>query len=152
MTWRHVRSRHNPADILSRGCTPLELLGSRLLSEGSEFFIFSVDAAHGGCHRKWIFRIVLYSKIHLGKCRGFFGYTYRFFQTSRRNRETHKRPVTVKEIKGSTHLLIKWIQRVHFAEEHKALTSKMQLSPKNRLLTLNPFLDRGGLMCVVRHL
>jgi len=32
---------------------------------------------------------------------------------------------------------------VHFAEKHMALTSKMQLSPKSRLLSLNPFLDEG---------
>jgi len=55
-------------------------------------------------------------------------------------------PLTVEEIKGGTHLLIKGIQRVHFAEKHKAPTSKMQLSPKSRLLSLNPLLDEGGLM------
>jgi len=35
---------------------------------------------------------------------------------------------------------------VHFAEKHTALTSKMQLSPKSRLLSLNPFLDEGSLI------
>ncbi|XP_041449947.1 uncharacterized protein LOC111078344 [Drosophila obscura] len=37
MTWRHVPSQLNPADILSRGCTPLELMDSQLWHNGPPF-------------------------------------------------------------------------------------------------------------------
>ncbi|XP_033150744.1 uncharacterized protein LOC108603731 isoform X1 [Drosophila busckii] len=37
MKWHHVPTDVNPADILSRGCTPLELLESKLWREGPPF-------------------------------------------------------------------------------------------------------------------
>ncbi|XP_043064522.1 uncharacterized protein LOC122320478 [Drosophila ficusphila] len=37
MIWRHVPTHWNPADILSRGCSPLELLESNLWREGPPF-------------------------------------------------------------------------------------------------------------------
>ncbi|XP_050746330.1 uncharacterized protein LOC127012156 [Drosophila biarmipes] len=52
------------------------------------------------------------------------------------------------QIKGGTNLLIKGIQSEHFAEDNKALTLKMKLSPRSKLLSLNPFIDAGGLMRV----
>ncbi|KAH8329585.1 hypothetical protein KR059_004941, partial [Drosophila kikkawai] len=65
-----------------------------------------------------------------------FRYIYRFLQRVSKDRVRHKGELTVEEIKGGTHLLIKGIQRVHFAEDHKALTLKMKLSPRIKLLCM----------------
>ncbi|XP_060665589.1 uncharacterized protein LOC132797835 [Drosophila nasuta] len=41
VTWQHVRSEHNPADLTSRGVSPQELLASRLWWHGPEWLTHS---------------------------------------------------------------------------------------------------------------
>ncbi|XP_041633560.1 uncharacterized protein [Drosophila kikkawai] len=164
MTWRHVPSRQNPADILSRGCTPIELMESKLWSEGPQSALTDSSTWPDDSPpvkelpERRRSALVLSQEMDISHSCKFgnsfwrmqrvFGYIYRFLQRVSKDRVRHKGELTVEEINGGTHLLIKGIQRVHFAEDHKALTLKMKLSPRSELLSLNPFIDAGGLMRV----
>ncbi|XP_043948595.2 uncharacterized protein LOC122818511 [Drosophila biarmipes] len=164
MTWRHIPSRQNPADISSCGCTPIELVGSKLWSEGPQFLLTDSSTWPDDAPpvkelpERRRSALVLSQEMDIshsckfgnsfGRMQRVFEYIYRFLQRVSKDRVRHKGELTVEEIKGGTHLLIKGIQRVHFGQDHKALTLKMKLSPRSKLLSLNPFIDAGGLMRV----
>ncbi|XP_070142087.1 uncharacterized protein [Drosophila kikkawai] len=142
----------------------MELVGSKLWSEGPQFVLTDSSTWPDDsppvkelpeCRRS---ALVLSQEMDISHSCKFgnsfwrmqrvFGYIYRFLQRISKDRIRHKGELAVEEIKGGTHLLIKGIQHVHFAEDYKALTLKMKLSPRSKLLPLNPFIDAGGLMRV----
>lgn len=43
ITWRHVRGKDNPSDLISRGITPRELIGNSFWFQGPEFLLDSED-------------------------------------------------------------------------------------------------------------
>ncbi|XP_043063808.1 uncharacterized protein LOC122319973 [Drosophila ficusphila] len=83
-----------------------------------------------------------------GKLQRVFGYIYRFWLLKFQNQTRRKGPLTVDDVKGSTHLLIKGIQRVFFAEDYKALRKNKQVASNSKLSSLHPILDDSGLIRV----
>ncbi|XP_043064800.1 uncharacterized protein LOC122320698 [Drosophila ficusphila] len=164
MTWRHVPTRWNPADILSRGCSPLELLESNLWREGPPFL-----RSDSSCwpniapivddlpeRRRMVLVVTEKQDISydckfqnsFGKLQRVFGYIYRFWLLKFQNQTRRKGPLTVDDVKGGTHLLIKGIQRVFFAEDYKALRKNKQVASNSKLSSLHPILDDSGLIRV----
>ncbi|XP_064553360.1 uncharacterized protein LOC135438811 isoform X1 [Drosophila montana] len=162
MTWHHVPSQLNPADILSRGCTPLELLDSQLWHNGPPF----IQAASSTWPQNVAYPfelperrqkvLVLSTKTDLSasckfnntfaKLQRTFAYVYRFIALKRSDSTSSKGPLTPDDIKCGTHLLIKNIQLTHFAEEYKALSLKRPLPTRSKLRSLCPLLDAEGLL------
>ncbi|KAL7724966.1 hypothetical protein ACLKA6_009755 [Drosophila palustris] len=167
MTWRHVPSEMNPADVLSRGCTTLELLGSSLWCEGPVFLRSKASdwpataPFVGDLPERRRKALVLVHQLDItftckyqnsfGKLQRVFAYIHRFMQLKHRDLPRERGVLTVDDIRSGTHLLVKAIQLVHFADEHKALSAKKPISNKSRLTSLNPLLDHTGLMRVVDH-
>ncbi|XP_043064474.1 uncharacterized protein LOC122320346 [Drosophila ficusphila] len=164
MTWRHVPTHWNPADILSRGCSPLELLESNLWREGPPFL-----RSDSSCwpniapivddlpeRRRMVLVVAEKQDISFdckfqnsfGKLQRGFGYIYRFWLLKFQNQTRRKGPLTVDDVKGGTHLLIKGIQRVSFAEDYKALRKNKQVASNSKLSSLHPILDDSGLIRV----
>ncbi|XP_043064098.1 uncharacterized protein LOC122320088 [Drosophila ficusphila] len=164
MTWRHVPTHWNPADILSRGCSPLELLESNLWREGPPFL-----RSDSSCwpniapivddlpeRRRMVLVVTEKQDISFdckfqnsfGKLQRVFGYIYRFWLLKFQNQRRRKGPLTVDDVKGGTHLLIKGIQRVSFAEDYKALRKNKQVASNSKLSSLHPILDDSGLIRV----
>ncbi|XP_064537394.1 uncharacterized protein LOC135427725 [Drosophila montana] len=162
MTWHHVPSQLNPADILSRGCTPLKLLDSQLWHNGPPF----IQAASSTLPQNVDYPfelperrqkvLVLSTKTDLSasckfnntfaKLQRTFAYVYRFIALKRSDSTSSKGPLTPDDIKCGTHLLIKNIQLTHFAEEYKALSLKRPLPTRSKLRSLCPLLDAEGLL------
>ncbi|XP_020812852.1 uncharacterized protein LOC110187736 [Drosophila serrata] len=164
MAWHHISTHYNPSDILSRGCTPLELLDSTLWREGPPFL--RTDEACWPPHTPTLVDVPERRRLALvltqsqdisygckfqncfGKLQRVFGYIHRFLMLKAKDEPRRRGPLTVDDIKGGTHLLIKGIQLINFAEEYKALQSKRQISSKSKLYSLHPICDESGLIRV----
>ncbi|XP_053968620.1 uncharacterized protein LOC128870048 [Anastrepha ludens] len=160
MTWHHVPTELNPADILSRGCTPKELLNNTLWANGPSFLQF--DSAHWPSNMDFLSNLperrrhVLIAATQMDETYGckfqnsfsklqrVFAYVYKFRHIKSKRTLPSAGFLTVDDIKGGTLLLIRHIQQVHFASEYKILKENKQLPSCNHLLSLNPFIDDFG--------
>ncbi|XP_053964234.1 uncharacterized protein LOC128867164 [Anastrepha ludens] len=160
MTWHHVPTELNPADILSRGCTPKELLNNTLWANGPSFLQF--DSAHWPSNMDFLSNLperrrhVLIAATQMDETYGckfqnsfsklqrVFAYVYKFCHIKSKRTLPSAGFLTVDDIKGGTLLLIRHIQQVHFASEYKILKENKQLPSCNHLLSLNPFIDDFG--------
>ncbi|XP_053949452.1 uncharacterized protein LOC128857733 [Anastrepha ludens] len=162
MTWHHVPTSLNPADILSRGCTPKELLNSELWRSGPQFLsrrqsdwpnLLDLLTDLPERRRKVLVAsqlrdITLDCKYHnsFERLQRIFAYIYYFCQPHRTR--VDGQPLTPLNIKMGTHLLIRNIQQIHFAAELKPLRFDKKLNSSSKLHSLNPFIDSFGLLRV----
>ncbi|KAM8702168.1 hypothetical protein ACLKA7_000726 [Drosophila subpalustris] len=164
MIWHHVPTQLNPADILSRGCTPLELLNNHLWAEGPEFLrltsaqwpqaiSYPVDlperrhkALISSAQTDLSTRCKFQNSF--GKLQRVFAYIDRFLGICNKELARRKGPLTIEDIKRGAQLLIKSIHLVHFAEDCRALRAGKQLSTKSEIRSLQPILDPAGLLRV----
>lgn len=162
MSWHHVPTSLNPADILSRGATPNELLNSKLWKEGPEFLYkerefwpIVVNFIAELLERRRIVLITgsatnfsLNCKYHnsFSKLRRVFAYVYRFLNFAKGNKCYGD--LTTEEIQNGAQILLRNIQFVHFASEYKTLARGDNISPSSKLYSLTPFMDEWGLIRV----
>ncbi|KAL7725869.1 hypothetical protein ACLKA6_016420 [Drosophila palustris] len=161
MIWHHVPTQLNPADILSRGCTP-ELLNNHLWAEGPvsltsaqwpQAISYPVDLPERRHNA-----LITSAQTDLSTCCKFqntfgmlqrvFAYIDRFLGICNKELARRKGLLTIDYIKRGTQLLIKSIQLFHFAEDCRALRSGKQLSTKSEIRSLQPILDHAGLLRV----
>ncbi|KAL7723225.1 hypothetical protein ACLKA6_007788 [Drosophila palustris] len=166
MIWHHVPTQLNPADILSRGCTSLELLNNQLWAEGPEFLRLTsaqwpqaisypvdlperrhkalISSAQANLSTRCKFQN------SFGKLQRVLAYIDRFLGICNKELARRKGPLqgTIEDIKRGTQLLIKSIKLVHFAEDCRALRAGKQLSTKSEIRSLQPILDPAGLLRV----
>ncbi|XP_072392371.1 uncharacterized protein [Diabrotica undecimpunctata] len=169
-TWRHVRSKDNPADILSRGATPLQLLDCDLWFNGPQFlsdphFDFNLFVYNGSSsinvdelpELKRVTHLIRKpdSQVYDALCKfscftrlqRAFAYCIRFIHNVRAKSHRRTGPLTPNELSSSELMVIKLTQS-HF------FSSEIQFSMDNRLLNdksirkLNPFLDSSQMIRV----
>lgn len=75
-------------------------------------------------------------------------YVMRFIHNLRNKNNKVTGPLTLNELNKSLDVLIKQHQSECFADELKLLNKKQNLPVKSRLLSLSPFLNHDGIMCV----
>ncbi|XP_037811070.1 uncharacterized protein LOC119603189 [Lucilia sericata] len=121
MSWHYVPTKLNPADILSRGASPEELLNSTLWSCGPNFLRHEPSM--------WPDSVD--------------GFAVGFVDTIGKNAV-----LTPSDIKNGTQLLIKNIQLTHFAPEYKVLKANQNISSSSKLFSLMPIIDSIGLIRV----
>ena len=159
-SWHHVPTDLNPADILSRGATPAELLKSAMWSCGPSFLQQSPDhwpissevIADLPERRKIVLAVVPLSDLAMEckyhnsflKMQRIFAYVYKFLHKV----QTPHNSLTPAIIKSGTILLIKSIQLIHFAKELKALKACQQVSSSSKLSSLSPILDSAEIIRV----
>ncbi|XP_077282820.1 uncharacterized protein LOC143908865 [Temnothorax americanus] len=164
--WRHIPSSDNPADILSRGLYPHELVDASLWWHGPVFL------QHEECRwpnknitrlgdnlperRKTVVAVVTISpsivdeliKKHsnLSKIHRIIAYCLRFRKAHRTSLDTES--VSHSEISYASDAVCKAVQRSSFPDEHRALSTGKSVSASSKILSLSPFIDETGLIRV----
>ncbi|XP_043065122.1 uncharacterized protein LOC122320761, partial [Drosophila ficusphila] len=132
MSWHHVPTNLNPADVVSRGCTPKELLEHSLWANGPPFLLQNssewpslLDVAKDLPERRAATLIGTVSKPLLSN--------------------SH---LSVEEINSGTVLLLRSIQQIHLAKEYGVLSQSKPCPQKSKLISLRPILGTDRLLRV----
>ncbi|XP_076392699.1 uncharacterized protein LOC143265299 [Megachile rotundata] len=174
--WQHVVSSDNPADLLSRGATPLDLKNNSLwwcgptwLSHDIELVssievpiadipeqkrVVSVNLAMSDTSPSLILDLVSRYSSYMKLLR-VIAYCLRFSQNTRvkgfvsQIKENHSRyPPSASEIAEAEIVLIRGIQSIHFSKEIALIASGKTVDKHSPLISLNPFIDERGLVRV----
>ncbi|XP_018405223.1 PREDICTED: uncharacterized protein LOC108781668 [Cyphomyrmex costatus] len=157
--WRHVPSGQNPADLLSRGSNPSDLIHATTWWKGPDFlqhnenfwpanqFLRQEDTSE---LRKIYVNIavvdtsviedILNNHSNLDRACRVVAYCLRFL---RRPAGITTHFVSHEETTAALELMCRTVQQHSFPEEYKALSSNKSLNTSSGILTLNPFLDDG---------
>lgn len=174
LEWGHVKSYDNPADVLSRGCTPNELKSNTLWWHGPVWLIndkfkystlYTEDSEHiindikneekitpiTVCTTKVgaSFDVDKYSS--LTKLLHVVSYLLRFKNNALSKRNNTSRiigPLNANEVSTATKIVIKSIQHAHFSTEIEELKNNRNVSVRSKMSKLNPFIDDSGIVRV----
>jgi hypothetical protein len=154
--WSYVNTKDNPADVISRGCSPSELIDSPLWWHGPSLN-FANDqelpeqrrvVAVAITSEKMLPPDFLTQFSSLRKLQRVLSYCLRFAENCRKPITKHTNPLKVSELERSILIILKNVQHQAFSTEIKELEGGRQVSKKSRLISLNPFLDDSGLIRV----
>ncbi|GFT83347.1 uncharacterized protein TNCV_1555611 [Trichonephila clavipes] len=173
--WRHCPGKDNPADLLSRGMSASELRSSELWWHGPPWLIqnesswpkaldFSkeVDIEQIGKYELRKETMVNSTTIesppdnNLIKRYSSFdtliittAWCLRFVNNSKINISERKKDyLNTTELRNAAEVLVKSVQQSEFKSEIKCLQLKHQIPKNSKILSLNPFLDKDGLLRV----
>lgn len=162
-SWKYVNTKSNPADIISRGMYPSELMQSQMWFHGPEYLMkaeeywpecpvkFKQSTTEESC-----FLNIVYNEppvIHQFKCvrklKRIFGYVARFITNCKLLRsERNFEPVNSEDDQKGLLQLIKSIQFARYREEVKFLIQNKEIPSNSQLKSLDIFLDESGLIRV----
>ncbi|XP_065370748.1 uncharacterized protein LOC135962783 [Calliphora vicina] len=164
--WRHVASSYNPADLLSRGVRPQELVDNRLWWFGPKFLYFnssswetSTDMNFDTGEDQRVHKVFFsYFKSYCDLLEKFSSYTRALrvmalvMRVIRRMRNIDidsyvGKEVSSKELNTVKETLIIMAQKVAYGDEYYKITNKKSIQGSN-LSNLNPFLDEKGILRV----
>ncbi|XP_059225785.1 uncharacterized protein LOC131997922 [Stomoxys calcitrans] len=161
ITWHYVPTKLNPADILSRGATPGELLPSSLWKGGPNFLLNEASNWPDTAsyvddlpeRRRHVLLTTSLTDLSIQckyrnsflKMQRIFAYVSKFVYSKL---SAHTEVLTPDDIRAGTRLLVKNIQLVHFSEEYKALKSDKEIASSSKLYSLAPIIDEFGLIRV----
>ena len=165
-TWRHVSSKNNPADILSRGIMPNELKTSQLWWHGPAF-LAGIESTWPCTHDN-LSNVLLpdiksttnyfmsendddyiFNKVSkLNKLKRIVAWILRFVHNAKSNstKQKHCGSLSVDEINCAFSYLIKLSQMQSFSSEIKDLKNKLPISKRSKILNLNTFLDDNNVL------
>lgn len=165
--WRHVPSKSNPADILSRGALPDELMHHEMWFRGPSFIneheeswpVHEYNSDKGipdvemktvsfasFDHHEDIFIIENYSSYT--KLIRVVAYCKRFIRNCRNSLNKIRGPLLPDELDGAMKIIVKLIQQEMFSKDIQNLKENKSLSRKSKVLSLSPFIDKDGLFRV----
>lgn len=164
--WNHVKTDDNPADILSRGASPLRLQNyslwwngpSWLQNDGTNWSLssfipaenFDIDA------RKQVVSLsiaqpeeelsLLFSS--LPRMLRILAHCIRFIHNIRCPKSKNTSPLTVSELNSTLRRCIREVQNVHFGVEKCNLQNDHSVFKKSKIYSLDPFIDKDGCLRV----
>ncbi|XP_041633394.1 uncharacterized protein [Drosophila kikkawai] len=159
MEWRYVPTSCNPADILSRGALPSELVASNLWAHGPDYLQKEKSQWPESClavktlpDLKKIALVGISAAADVSSyCKFFnsweklkhvFGYIYKF-------RHRIRQPgLTSEHVRCGTQMLIRSIQRVHLNDEYHCLLRGRPIKASSSIASLSPIIDELGLLRV----
>ncbi|XP_018399979.1 PREDICTED: uncharacterized protein LOC108777551, partial [Cyphomyrmex costatus] len=164
--WAHISSADNPADVLSRGADPYELINSSLWWQGPTFLRSPQDQWPSGKFTQLkddipearvtstvavSFELSVVDDLadrvsSLNKLCRILAYCFRIRKTHRPSPPTSF--VSHNEISHALNTACRVVQRTSFSEEYKALSKGKPISTSSKLLSLSPFMDEIGLIRV----
>lgn len=164
--WRHINSKENPADILSRGASPHMLSNSQLWWTGPTWL--QQDTEQWPSDNRPVsenlpeiksavicMNIVRFSQEILGKYCSFsrllhvVAYCFRFADNCRQQKSNRIiGPLLVTEIHKARDWIFKEVQRETFQQEIQALRKGQPVNKKSSIVSLNPFIDQDGIIRV----
>ncbi|KAL4148738.1 hypothetical protein QTP88_002906 [Uroleucon formosanum] len=171
--WGHVTSNDNPADVLSRGCTPSELKNNTQWWHGPSW----LESKTFKCSTSYIEKMEHDNEVRskektapivvctsqrdvsldinkyssLTKLLHVVSYLLRYKNNALSKRNNTTRiigPLNVNEVASSTKTVIKIIQLAHFSVEIEELKNNRNVSVKGKMNKLNPFIDDSGIVRV----
>lgn len=168
--WRYVSTIHNPADCLSRGVLPQELMSTRLWWEGPPWLRQDLSCWP---HRPDInfdreLPEIKHTVLHLVPAPTELGidvstferlvrvmaWVWRFYSSVKNKLKLlsatfSSAPIlSLRELRHAKVLLLRHSQRIHFAAEFILLEKKQPLPRSNPLSSLVPYIDEEGLVRV----
>ncbi|XP_044747143.1 uncharacterized protein LOC123308514 [Coccinella septempunctata] len=167
--WGHVPSESNPADIISRGINPKELMECKLwwngpvwLSREKSFWPKTDILPQSEIPeiKKTDLTLIIMTDSQdisiidrfssLTKLHRVIAFCQRFINNSKisipENRFAGK--LSKSEIDNSLNTICKLVQRNAFPSEFVSLEKYKQISPNSKIVSLNPFMDKNGLIRV----
>ncbi|XP_065356083.1 uncharacterized protein LOC135950472 [Calliphora vicina] len=164
--WRHINSKDNPADLISRGIRPQDLVNNSLWWNGpswlcspQNFWLSPSSRDFGTSEEQRVHKVFFsyfesYSDLlehfsSYARALRVMAYVYRAID---RILKVNKDWITTLEVSSEELNLVKEkliiiAQKVEFAHEYYELSCRKSLT-KSKVLNLNPFLDERGLMRV----
>lgn len=166
--WRHVPTKDNPSDILSRGIMPEKIKDLNLWWQGPDWL--SLPERHWPNLNKskqsdlpeikqsiksfplQIFKDVIQFErfSNLNRLKRAMAWVIRFKNNCILSDKDNKTEgnLTVEEVNEAMKILIKVAQRESFLDEIQNLNSSKSVGNKSKILNLNPFIDQYGLLRV----
>ncbi|GFY64945.1 integrase catalytic domain-containing protein [Trichonephila inaurata madagascariensis] len=150
--WRHVPSKENPADIVSRGIDPKCLPNCMLWWQGPPWlrletsswskaesnFDEALDGIKAEENSNSIFNLFTHTSNDIASSQGSLISSSHINSTS----------LTILETNTAEETIIRWVQGIHFQEEIQSIKKQISLPPKSPLRSLHPFIDEHGLVRV----
>ncbi|CAH2088460.1 unnamed protein product [Euphydryas editha] len=162
--WNHVSTDQNPADCASRGLSVTDLIRYNLWWTGSDFLrkdnhvntSMNFTTNEEERHIKTLAAVVLLKEefiwirfSNLSKLLRVLSYCKKFLMLRvPKKQRVINRIVTAEEMQNIMQICVKKTQELHFSEELQQLKSQEYVVKRSPLHTLNPFLDRNGLLRV----
>lgn len=159
--WRHVDTKQNPADCLSRGVDAEELKSHDLWWHGPKWLVNTkenwprnpnVKIPEDQFELKGVKVLVTAGDSFLSNLSNRYSSFQKLARITARIRRVFSKSIPkskallVKEIENEKIFWIKLAQKSVFSKEIKALRERNPLENKSKLLNLNPFLDKNGLL------
>ncbi|CAH2083690.1 unnamed protein product [Euphydryas editha] len=161
--WNHVSTDQNPADCASRGLSVTDLIQHNLWWTGPDFLrkdnhvnaSMNFTTNEEERHIKALAAVVLKEEFiwirfsNLSKLLRVLSYCKKFLMLRvPKKQRVINRIVTAEEMQNIMQICVKKTQELHFSEELQQLKSQGYVVKRSPLHTLNPFLDRNGLLRV----
>ncbi|CAH2102097.1 unnamed protein product [Euphydryas editha] len=161
--WNHVSTDQNPADCASRGLSVTDLIQHNLWWTGPDFLrkdnhvnaSMNFTTNEEERHIKTLAAVVLKEEFiwirfsNLSKLLRVLSYCKKFLMLRvPKKQRVINRIVTAEEMQNIMQICVKKTQELHFSEELQQLKSQGYVVKRSPLHTLNPFLDRNGLLRV----
>lgn len=171
--WRHVKSKENPADIISRGLSPSNLAASTLWFYGPIFLhgreelwpttmvnTLTIAANEHDMELKRVTTVaitdetstdIIYKIQHNGSFRTLqrvMAYMLRFINRTRRINQHCEPHLTPQELEQALIVIIRGMQRSDFEADLKNLKKHGEVSRGSQYVNLTPFLDINGIIRV----
>ncbi|KAJ8909967.1 hypothetical protein NQ315_005974 [Exocentrus adspersus] len=160
--WNHVSSRENPADLISRGTTILELKDNDFWWTGPKWLtqehlpIFELQSISDDIpEQRSITNIAavddfdLFSRFSsLTRLQRVTAYCLRFIANSKIQVQEQRTTgaLSVKELQNALNTLIRLAQKDSFNREYSNLLQKKGVPSKSKILSLNPFMDSENIL------
>lgn len=160
--WYHVKSEHNPADLISRGVSLNTLKESNLWWHGPSWFeeensnwkFNNVVDLEDIPEQKIIscvsikpeefFGNLINKYSDLQKLQCVVARVLRFTNNIKvKKNERHYGPLNVMELRNAIEVLIRSVQKEHFPNEYINLQNNKAINLKSKILSLNPFIENG---------
>lgn len=163
--WSHVNTNDNPADIISRGQEPSQLLGNEFWWEGPRWLKY--DSAEWPSMNKKIdsstteeCRTINLSSIEQSKLSLLSRYSnlnqllrvvalcLRFSFNTSHPKDRRTGTLFPEDLARATSCLVRAVQREHWSREISDLTKTGQCSSKSNIFRLRPYLDENNIIRV----
>ncbi|XP_039289297.1 uncharacterized protein LOC120352500 [Nilaparvata lugens] len=162
--WNHVRTSNNPSDLISRGCSPLELMNCKLWWSGPSWLSSSReswDSFSSNVLLSESTRVSLVINSNQSVLSNLFvrcsnyhkmvrsaAYVLRYLHNLQHPDDRKNEFLSVDEINNAEICLIKAVQADAFSSDLKELNSNSELSPNSTLHPFTPFIDNQGVLRV----
>ncbi|GFU84378.1 integrase catalytic domain-containing protein [Trichonephila clavipes] len=165
--WKHVSSKNNPADLISRGCNVDELLKNEMWFSGPDLQTDEYEDNQLFPHPFYRDELKCAVTLSMTECSSnfydelfnvtnnfiklirIFSFIFRFINNIKAKESCNKEKyLTADEVKRSTEFLAKIAQLSEFKAEIDALKKGKGVSKTSKLKALDPFLDENSLLRV----